>query len=399
MRGGALVRPLSIVLLAGLVLLGALYTTAGVRRLVTDVPGSYPVDLRLRWWEERLFASGLNPQLYGHDDPMLSSVHESMRNIGGSYPPWSYTTGLLLVPPVDWELARWYFAMLSLTSLGFSAFCAYRWCASGSIPSAIAAAMVFAVFPSAICISYGQYAVPILGLQVAAIVALDGKRPLLAGALLGVALVKPQLTMLLVLALAAGGSFVAAFTAGVVAVLGTLVMALVVREAPWTVLVRSLTEAVHNAHNSQNPLPALVAWLTGDRLSAPVVALAGVGLAMAAARRLKDERSTLPLAAITAILAMFWSSRKHMDVPVMTLPLMLVGLEAARTWRPRDLVLFGLLGLTLWAPLRNDQWSLPVVEVADTVIWLAAGWYILFGRARERLSGAAPVRGLVESLR
>jgi hypothetical protein len=82
---------------------------------------------------------------------MLSSVHESVRHIGGSYPPWSYTTGLLLVPPVEWTVTRWYFAVLSLLSLGLSAFCAYRWCRpSGSMPSAIAAAMVFALFPSAI---------------------------------------------------------------------------------------------------------------------------------------------------------------------------------------------------------------------------------------------------------
>lgn len=384
----ALTRALSIALLAGLVLLGTVYTSAGVHRLVGDVPGSYPVDLRLRWWEERQFASGLNPQLQGHDDPMLSSVHESMRHIGGSYPPWSYTTGLLLVPPVEWTVTRWYFAVLSLLSLGLSAFCAYRWCRpTGSMPSAIAAAMVFAVFPSAICISYGQYAVPILGLQAAAILALDSKRSLLAGLLLGLALVKPQLTMLLVLALAAGGSVGAAFTAGSVAALGTLVMALVVGEAPWTVLVRSFTEAVHNAHNSQNPLPGLVAMLTGNRLSAPVVAIAGVAVAIVSARRLRHERSALPLAAIAAILAMFWSSRKHMDVPLMTLPLVLVGLDLARTRGMREGAFFGLLGLTLWAPVRDDQWALPVVEIADTLIWMAAGWHILFGRTAQRWTG------------
>jgi hypothetical protein len=101
----ALTCALSIALLAGLVLLGTVSTSAGVHRLVGDVPGSYPVDLRLRWCEERQFASGLNPQLQGHDDPMLSSVHESMRHIGGSYPPWSYTTGLLLVGLLG--LTRW----------------------------------------------------------------------------------------------------------------------------------------------------------------------------------------------------------------------------------------------------------------------------------------------------
>jgi hypothetical protein len=392
---GTLHRSLASALLAGLVLLGTVYTSAGVHRLVADVPGSYPVDLRLRWWEERLFASGLNPQRQGHDDPMLSGVHESMRHIGGSYPPWSYTIGLLLVPPFEWTATRWYFATLSLLSMGLSAFCAHRWCrASGRMPSAIAAATVFAVFPSAICISYGQYAVPILGLQVLAIVALDSNRPLIAGVLLGLALVKPQLTMLCVLALAAGGSPAAGITAGLVAAIGTLVMSLVVGEAPWAVLVQSLTEAVHNAHNSQNPLPAWLAMLTGSAVSTVVVTLCGVVAAIVAARLLRGERSRLPLAAAAAILAMFWSSRKHMDVPIMTLPLVLVGLDLARTRRLREATLFALLGLTLWAPLRDDQWALPVVVVADTLIWLAAGWYILFGRAAQRWTGEpTPVTG------
>src|SRR4029078_7376892 len=95
----------------------------------------------------------------------------------------------------------------------------------------------------------------------------------------------------------------------------------------------------------------------------------------------------LPLAAIAAILAMFWSSRKHMDVPLMTLPLVLVGWDLARTRGMREGALFALLGLTLWAPLRDDQWAVPVVEIADTLIWLAAGWHILVGRTAPRWTG------------
>jgi hypothetical protein len=37
--------------------------------------------------------------------------------------------------------------------------------------------------------------------------------------------------------------------------------------------------------------------------------------------------------------------------------------------------------------LRDDQWTLPVVEIADTLIWLAAGWHILFGRTAQRWTG------------
>jgi hypothetical protein len=67
----------------------------------------------------------------------------------------------------------------------------------------------------------------------------------------------------------------------------------------------------------------------------------------------------------------------------------IVGLDFARTWGLREGVLFALLGLTLWVPLRDDQWTLPVVEIADTLIWLAAGFQILLGRNGSALDQGA----------
>ena len=80
------------VLAVVLACLGAVYTTSGLYRLVADVPGSFPIDLRLRWVEERLVVEGRNPQLEGHPDPQLPPSHEVMRKAGGSYPPWSVRT-------------------------------------------------------------------------------------------------------------------------------------------------------------------------------------------------------------------------------------------------------------------------------------------------------------------
>jgi len=152
---------------------------------------------------------------------------------------------------------------------------------------------------------------------------------------------------------------------------------------------------------------AILLPISGGDPHAPIVywvSLAFTFLGALVFSTIRAKRARIPQEAIigicyavasaAAILAMFWSSRKHMDVPIMTLPLVLVGLDLARTRRLREATLFALLGLTLWAPLRDDQWALPVVVVADTLIWLAAGWYILFGRAAQRWTGEpTPVTG------
>src|SRR5687768_16154172 len=81
------------VLVLALAVVAVAYNVLAFHRLVADVPGSYPIDLRLRWIEHRLLADRLNPQVLGHPDPDLPESHARMRTQGGSYPPWAYTIG------------------------------------------------------------------------------------------------------------------------------------------------------------------------------------------------------------------------------------------------------------------------------------------------------------------
>ena len=167
-----------------------------------------------------------------------------MRKAGGSYPPWSYAFGVLLVPPVEWQLTRWYFALLCVIALIVSAHCSYRWARpEGWAPAAAAGLLVFSNFSTAICISYGQYGVLVLGLQLGAIAALGGRREVLAGGLLGLAMVKPQLTGLLVLGLLLNGFFTTVAVVATLVGMGTLVCALVVGQWPWELVRSSLQES------------------------------------------------------------------------------------------------------------------------------------------------------------
>src|SRR4051812_8392 len=89
---------------ATLSLLAIAYNGAGFHGLLfgASTDTSYPIDLRLRWVEGRLIVGGLDPQVLGHPDLDMPASHAPMSTLGGSYPPWAYTTGLLLVPPLGW---------------------------------------------------------------------------------------------------------------------------------------------------------------------------------------------------------------------------------------------------------------------------------------------------------
>jgi hypothetical protein len=259
---------------------------------------------------------------------------------------------------------------------------AYRWCRpAGRQSSAIAAALLFATFPAAICISYGQYGVLVLGLQLAAVAALARNRQVIGGILLGVALVKPQLTALLVLALMAFGYVGGALVAAGVAAVGTLAAAVLVHESPWVMVRESFRESAAY-HDSHNPLVIGFSASIGHGRALPMLGLAGIALVIVAARRLRKESALLPLAGLTAILTMFWTYRKHFDVALMTLPLIVIWMEFARTRRWRDGVMFLALGLTLWLPLRDDQWQRPALQMIDTVVWLGAALYLVVGREK-----------------
>ncbi len=353
--------------------LGVLYTTAALHRLVADVPGSFPIDLRLRWMEGQLVVQHRNPQRLGHPDPELPPSHEVMREAGGSYPPWSYALGLVLVPPLDWPATRWFFAGVSLASLGaLSAFAYSRLRRQSRLDALVGVLLPFASFPAAICTSYGQYALVIAALQVGAIALLDANRSWSAGLLLGVGLVKPQLTAPLCVGQVVRRNMTAIAGVTVVLAVATLAAAALIEVDVWSLIVGSAHESVGRPRESHNPVLGILSNLVGHRAAVPFLAACGAALIAISAARIGD-RDRLALASVAAIVAMYWSYRKHFDVALMTLPAIWLWQRYAETRQRADLALFLALGLTLWLPVRDVQWDHPAVQYGHLVIWVWAG--------------------------
>ena len=355
-----------------LAVIGATYTALGIQRLVRDVPGSFPVDLRLRWIESRLLAEGRNNQRVGHPDPRIPDTHRIMRQAGGSYPPWSYVFGLAFVPPFGWTLVRYYYAGLSLA--GLAAVSLFAWSRArplGRYEAAAAALLPFTNFSTAICISYGQYAVVIAGLIAGALALLDHGKRWLPGLVLGLSLVKPQLGAPFFLALAAVRQWRTCAASAALVAAATVVMALLVGEGPSDVTANALAEMKHR-RDSSNPLLDALSLVMRQRHAVLVLGLGSAAAlaAIVARRRVEDW---FRLACLSVIVAMFWTHRKHFDASLMSLPLAWMWIEAMRTKRRADLALFAVLAVSLWAPLRDTQWDLWWVQSAHALAWGLCG--------------------------
>jgi hypothetical protein len=336
---------------------------------------SYPIDLRLRWTEEQLLLHGVDPQLAGHPDPELPVTHEAMKKLGGSYPPWAYATGLVLVPPLPWPMVRWYAVLENLVALGVLGLWAYRqvlpfgrgwaWLAVGSSLS---------MFPAAICLSYGQYGVVVAAGLAAVDMLLDRRNlraELLSGVVLGVTLVKPQLSALFALAVLLEGRWLSAATCGAYLAAASGLVWVLTGSDPVTMLGRTVQEASAFSYLSHNPLVHFSRSLFGFRSGTAILGLAGslAGVALLVSTRSKPR---VVRWSACALISMFWAYRRHYDTPLLIFPL--VGLLLAALERRSRMLwsVYTILGLTLWAPIRIAQWELLAVQMIDLVVWTGA---------------------------
>ena len=175
-------------------ILAAAYVCLGLYTLVFDTGFSHPVDLRLRWIEQGMIVRGLNPQELTYPEELLPEMILGQRNVRGNYPPWSYATGMLLVPPGNWTFVRVYFALINILAMAaigcWSYFCVER-AAKGWGP--VAAVSVLATFAICVCLSYGQYSIIVAALLMGCLELLRRGHMTSAGLLWGLAAVKPQL--------------------------------------------------------------------------------------------------------------------------------------------------------------------------------------------------------------
>ena len=359
----------------GLILIAPLalfYLAFGFYTLVFDVKFSYPIDLRLRWIEHRFMAEGLNPQVMGHPDKAVAAKHGSMISAGGSYPPWSYATGMLLVPPFDWHWTRCYFAALNALALGFVGIRAYRQGVRiGRIEAWICVCSLFAMFSLAVCLSYGQYSFIIFALLAGCATLVTREHRVLAGLLLGIALVKPHLVGLFALALLVRREFRVLAAAGVYLVASSCVTWAVTGADPLSMIQATSKESELYGFLSQNHLSLLFQNWLGFHRGMLALSCSGAALCVLVIKLLGKAASLETVFAACAVITMFWTYRKDYDVLLLGFALSSLMLSALQTRRLWPVIIALVFAGTLWIPIRGTTHHWPVIQISLAAIWIS----------------------------
>jgi hypothetical protein len=356
-----------------LIAVAAVYQYVGFRSLLFGAGPSVPVDIRLRWIESQLLIEGKDSHTWGHPDPELPPALRWQRTLGGGYPPWATAIGLVVAPPLPWSVARTWFAILNVGALAVICAWGYSIGARYSRPFGLfLVAALLACAPVAICVSYGQYPLLIAAALVVAAEALERNRKLAGGLALGFALVKPQLAAMAVVATLIRRQYAAFAIACVVVLIGCGVMWAFTGIDPISALRDSQKDAKIFSFLSVNPLTAWLLPVLGFELTTLLLGLSFLAAGSVAAWSAPRNSRLTTLFAIAVIISMFWSYRRGYDCALLVIPMVLMFEVAARHGSAAGWILAFAFGVSLWLPVRNEQWSWTGVQIAHLAVWVTA---------------------------
>jgi Glycosyltransferase family 87 len=287
--------------------------------------------------------------------------------------PWSYPpTALLLVLPL--ALLPYLPALYLWLALGLAALLLVAWLATRHPLGPVVALLYPAVASSLFAGQNGCLSAALLG---GGLLALE-RRPWLAGLLFGLLSYKPQLGLLLPVALLAGGHW-RAFAGAAAATLGFAAVSLAAfGTAPWSAFFANLgfvAEVIERQGAALENMPtwfALVALPGGSPRLAYAVQVAGVLAALAFVAWLwrRPARPEVKAAGLLLALPMSTPYAQFYDLAALALALLWFGIAARehgwRAWERPALALLWLAPVALWVLalwLKLQLWPLLLLAV------------------------------------
>lgn len=303
-----------------------------------------PVDFTVFWTAARMFLSG--------DTPALLAATELAGFADGQdqWMPWLYPPGyLMLISPLGMLPygAAWVgSSALSLVALAL----ALRPFAAVSVPVWLAATLSAGALPA---LTLGQNSILWLAALVGAMALLRADRPVLAGGLIGLMTLKPQLGPLLAVAMLAGGHWRVVASAALTAVLLAVLPTLVLGTAYWSDLAAMLSRHSARVYALADTAPhmaslfALLLWLGLAKPLALALQWAVFALLIGAVAVTWRKPVALDLKIAVLLAALPLSSPYLWQYEAAALPLAALFLLRAGVLRPT--LTHGVLILLLWA--------------------------------------------------
>lgn len=359
-----------------LLVIGTAYLIRGTYFLFTDAG-----DFNLRWVEQQYVFRGKNPidlaeryvaELEGKPAPQVprdSSIDSDLGPAnGGGYPPWAYITGAVLSWPSTPTAARWYFGLINLGLLSFLLIWAFKLgLRDGKRVALCFAASLLAT--SSICSTFGvgQYGVVVLSALAGAWWLDQKNRWVLAGLLLGVAMIKITLAGPFMLPFLVKRRWKVLIVATGYIGLGSVIVWLVVKTNPIEMLQQLLAVSKYYALEGYSLVNILGSFGVETRSAIELAAPLSLALAMVLSY-LWRSAPMLTHFAIAALTARLWTYHKDYDNLIMIFLMLALGVVALRNYSRLALAAFFVMGLSLWLPGRLTD--IQVYRVFQGAAWL-----------------------------
>lgn len=339
-------------------------------------------DLYYRWKEQLYIYRGVFPYIATGNSPLVDPDLGPIRSSG--YLPWSFFAGFVLLPPIPFALLRWYHALLNLISIAVLAVFAYQIGRPfGKLQAGLAIAACLALGNTSNALGNGQYVMIINAFLIGMYWLLQKKHSALAGLFLGVALLKPTISMFYFFVLLARRKFAAAATCCLYLLATSCIIGLLVKVSPIAMISNVVGVSAYYAGNGYSNVNVLL-HLGIPPLVAVLLSLLIFSTVTFVLFNWFKNHSLLFLFAIAALMGRLATYHLLYDnVMLVFLALALMQL-ALKIPSKSNILLLGLLLLSLLVPGRLA--SSAVAQGMQTLIWLATFFYLLIQQKHFKIS-------------
>lgn len=378
---------------------GLLLTIAGF--VVGRVTPDGIADFRQRWFEVQHFVHRINPS------DVMSGKVAALEGVPfvyiGGYPPWSYTVGSILIPPLPFQFSLAVFTLFQLLSLLGILLLIYQ-TTQRYLKSIWAGFFFMGIFLSqpglATDLKWGNYTTIAVFALMACILLCRSRRrfvALLGGLCFSIAFVKPQLAALFGLVLLWEGYWRSWTTAAGLVLMYTMVAAITLQSSPWTLIAAVFESTVsyrelysYAQYYNYGLFDILKLFEVPVGLIVKCELVLGIAAVTALCLRYRRYVPAVTLWAIPATFAPLWAYNQKYDWLIIFFLLFAFGLYALQS-RPvvmkRNLLCFALLTVLSIVLTFKLVWFGYVanccLQFALRLIWLVALGFLLHWQREE----------------
>lgn len=336
-------------------------------------------DLFSRWQEQQYIYRGLYPY-----DAMKGSPN-IIPEIGvidsGGYPPWAFFTGFFFLPPISWELTRFYHLFLNIVSILVLAVFAYQiGLAYGKSEALFTLTACLAVSSHKSTLEMGQYGIILNALLIIVFWLIQKNKNIWAGLIFGIAMVKPNISAPYFLILIIHKRFQAIISFSLYIIIGSINIWIITKLTPIYMINKIFKQSKHFADKGYSGIHAFTALGLDPKQATILLGIIGI-LVITIIIYLCRNYSLLNLFAICSVIGRVCTYHRIYDNLMLMFLLLAIIKITFDNINKLNIFFLSLVSLSLWLPaIIIDSANLEFVQI---MIWIAALGHIFIQGKQE----------------